>query len=98
MSHLQDAGRDVPGDIAVVGWDDVMTSRYVRPGMTTVRQPVRELGALAAERLHQRVHGAELLAAPRILPTQVIIRGSCGCAARLRDAPPTRRTTTSTTP
>lgn len=92
MSHLQDAGRDVPGDIAVVGWDDVMTSRYVRPGMTTVRQPVRELGALAAERLHQRVHGAELLAAPRILPTQVIIRGSCGCAARLRDAPPTRRT------
>ena len=55
MSRLQDAGRDVPGDIAVVGWDDVMTSRYVRPGMTTVRQPVHELGVLAAERLHQRV-------------------------------------------
>ncbi|MGO4597550.1 LacI family DNA-binding transcriptional regulator [Terrabacter sp. 2RAF25] len=92
MSHLQDAGRDVPGDIAVVGWDDVMTSRYVRPGMTTVRQPVRELGELAAERLHQRVHGAELLAAPRVLPTQVIIRGSCGCAAQPRATPPTRAT------
>ena len=58
MSRLQDAGRDVPGSIAVVGWDDVMTSRYVRPGMTTVRQPVHELGVLAAERLHQRVDGA----------------------------------------
>ena len=53
-----DGGVDVPGDIAVVGWDDVMTARYVRPGLTTVRQPVRELGALAADRLHELVSGA----------------------------------------
>ncbi|TQM57183.1 LacI family DNA-binding transcriptional regulator [Humibacillus xanthopallidus] len=80
MTRLQDAGRDVPGDIAVVGWDDVMTSRYVRPGMTTVRQPVHELGVLAAERLHQRVDGAAPLPAPVVLPTEVVLRGSCGCA------------------
>lgn len=80
MSRLQDAGRDVPGDVAVVGWDDVMASRYVRPGMTTVRQPVRELGALAADRLHQRAQGGAL-AERQVLPTQVIIRGSCGCAS-----------------
>jgi LacI family transcriptional regulator len=79
MTRLQDAGRDVPGDIAVVGWDDVMTSRYVRPGMTTVRQPVHELGVLAAERLHQRVDGAAPLPGPVVLPTEVVLRGSCGC-------------------
>ncbi|GAA2471973.1 LacI family DNA-binding transcriptional regulator [Terrabacter carboxydivorans] len=82
MTHLQDAGRDVPGDIAVVGWDDVMTSRYVRPGLTTVRQPVHELGVIAAERLHQRVSGGQTRLEPQILPTQVVIRGSCGCARR----------------
>src|SRR6476661_359044 len=79
MSRLQDAGRSVPADLAVVGWDDVMTSRYVRPGMTTVRQPVHELGVLAAERLHQRVDGAAALPGPVVLPTEVVLRGSCGC-------------------
>ncbi|CAN7178992.1 LacI family DNA-binding transcriptional regulator [Terrabacter sp. LjRoot27] len=82
MSRLQDAGRDVPGDIAVVGWDDVMTSRYVRPGLTTVRQPVHELGVIAAERLHQRVAGGQPRLEPQILPTEVVVRGSCGCPTR----------------
>jgi LacI family transcriptional regulator len=81
MARLQDAGRDVPGDVAVVGWDDVMTARYVRPGLTTVRQPVHELGELAAERLHQRVQGAQPATERRVLPTRVVIRGSCGCAS-----------------
>jgi LacI family transcriptional regulator len=79
MARLQDAGREVPRDLAVVGWDDVMTSRYVRPGMTTVRQPVHELGKLAAERLHRRVSGGAPPAERRLLPTRVVIRGSCGC-------------------
>jgi LacI family transcriptional regulator len=93
MSHLQDAGRDVPGELAVVGWDDVMASRYVRPGMTTVRQPVRELGALAAERLHQRLQGAEPPAERQVLPTQVIIRGSCGCPSPRGTPSPSERHT-----
>jgi LacI family transcriptional regulator len=88
-----DGGVDVPGDIAVVGWDDVMTSRYVRPGLTTVRQPVHELGALAAERLHQLVTGASPEAERRVLPTQVVIRSSCGCPPR--PAGPARRQTAS---
>ena len=47
----QAAVREIPGDLAVVGWDDVMAARYVRPGLTTVRQPVHELGEIAATRL-----------------------------------------------
>ena len=84
MTRLQDAGRDVPGDIAVVGWDDVMTSRYVRPGLTTVRQPVHELGVLAAERLHQRVSGGQ----PRAGAASPADRGRAPRLLRLR---PTRR-------
>ncbi len=81
MDRLQRAGRRVPDDIAVVGWDDVMTARYVRPGLTTVRQPVHELGRLAAERLHERVAGkGDAEPGHRLLPTSVVVRGSCGCA------------------
>ncbi|MFD9700157.1 LacI family DNA-binding transcriptional regulator [Lentzea sp. NPDC059081] len=79
MTTLQDAGRDVPGDVAVAGWDDVMTARYVRPGLTTVRQPVHELGALAADRLHELVSGEPPRTEARLLPTQLVVRSSCGC-------------------
>jgi LacI family transcriptional regulator len=79
MARLQEGGRDVPGDIAVVGWDDVMTARYVRPGLTTVRQPVRELGAMAADRLHELVTGASPHDGLQVLSTQLVLRASCGC-------------------
>ena len=69
----------MPDDLAVVGFDDLMTARYVRPGLTTVRQPVRELGALAAERLHELVAGHEPRTEPTVLPTDPVVRGSCGC-------------------
>ena len=79
MRRLQAAGADVPARLAVVGFDDLMTARYVRPGLTTVRQPVRELGALAAERLHELVSGHEPQPEPTVLPTEPVVRGSCGC-------------------
>ncbi len=56
-----------------------MTARYVRPGLTTVRQPVREVGAMAADRLHHLVTGATASAGRHVLPTEVVIRSSCGC-------------------
>ena len=80
MAGLVRAGVDVPGDIAVVGWDDVMTARYVSPGLTTVRQPVRDVGALAADWLHRLVTGATRAPERHVLPTEVVIRGSCGCS------------------
>ncbi len=79
MARLIDGGVDVPGDVAVVGWDDVMTARYVRPGLTTVRQPVRELGALAADRLYDLVNGATPRPHRQVLPTELVLRTSCGC-------------------
>jgi LacI family transcriptional regulator len=101
MKTLIDGGVEVPDAIAVVGWDDVMTSRYVRPGLTTVRQPVHELGALAADRLHELVTGAMPRAERLVLPTQLVIRSSCGCpprpAGQAEPTEPARRHTTSVT-
>ncbi|MGZ0151693.1 LacI family DNA-binding transcriptional regulator [Kribbella sp. WER1] len=71
-------GVRVPDDIVVTGWDDVMAARYVSPGLTTVRQPMAELGRTAAERLHERVTGARTRARNDVLATQLVLRDSCG--------------------
>ena len=88
MKALQHSGIRVPDDIAIVGWDDVMTARYVSPGLTTVRQPLYELGRAAATRLHERIAGAPTAPEPLILPTELVLRTSCGCPEKdNRDEP-----------
>ena len=82
MKALQHSGVRVPDDMAIVGWDDVMTSRYVSPGLTTVRQPLYELGRAAATRLNERIAGASTAPEPLILPTELVLRTSCGCPER----------------
>ena len=79
MKRLQDSGARLPDDLAVVGWDDVMAARYVSPALTTVRQPIRDLGRLAAQQLAARIVGEQPLGRSVVLPTQVVIRSSCGC-------------------
>ncbi|RZT19817.1 LacI family transcriptional regulator [Kribbella sp. VKM Ac-2569] len=71
-------GVGVPGEIVVTGWDDVMAARYVSPGLTTVRQPMAELGRVAAERLHERVTGVRTRARNDVLATELVLRDSCG--------------------
>ena len=71
-------GLRVPDDLAVTGWDDVMAARHSRPGLTTVRQPMRELGAWAARRLHERLAGDASEPRHEVLPTQLVQRASCG--------------------
>ena len=81
VKRLQDNGARLPDDLAVVGWDDVRAARYIAPALTTVRQPIRELGRLAAERLSVRILGGQPVDEPRVVATEVIIRSSCGCPA-----------------
>ena len=79
LDELQRAGVSLPDDLAITGWDDVMTARYTRPRLTTVAQPVRELGRLAATTLTQIIADGTPAADPIILPTRIVLRGSCGC-------------------
>ena len=76
---LRRRGVDVGQGVAVTGWDDVTAARYVSPGLTTARQPVREMGGRAAELLHRRVGGQQDAGGQHVLATEVVIRQSCGC-------------------
>jgi diguanylate cyclase (GGDEF)-like protein len=75
---LCDRGLSVPHDIAVTGYDDMPTTGIVSHMFTTVRQPVDELGYLAAKRLHSLVIG-EAVSALEPLATELRVRSSCGC-------------------
>ncbi|GAA4187972.1 LacI family DNA-binding transcriptional regulator [Streptosporangium oxazolinicum] len=74
----EELGLDVPGDVAVTGWDDIMAARHARPALTTVRQPMRLLGARAARALDELIKGTRTVPNSEILPTQLIVRSSCG--------------------
>lgn len=73
---LQDAGLRVPHDISVTGFDDLPFVQYANPPITTVRQPIREIGHTVAELLLEQLEGRP----PRqvLLPTHLIVRGSSG--------------------
>lgn len=86
MKRLQDNGVRIPDDLAIVGWDDVPAARYISPGLTTVRRPMRDLGALAATRLHARIGGEWYEDEPHSLPSRIVLRTSCGCLAPLPSA------------
>ena len=69
-------GLRVPRDLSVVGFDDLPEARWLSPGLTTVRQPVREMAELAAQMLLRLIAGEEL-PVPRVeLQTRLIERGS----------------------
>ncbi len=78
VTAAEDLGLRVPDDVAITGWDDVMAARHSRPGLTTVRQPMRRLGAQAARRLHERLGGDTSESRHEVLPTQLVRRASCG--------------------
>lgn len=73
------AGLRVPEDVAVVGFDDIPVSRFLSPPLTTVRQPMKELGAVAVDSLVRRLQGDRSQRRDQVLPTELVVRGSCGC-------------------
>jgi LacI family transcriptional regulator len=78
ITALQQAGKRVPEDIAVVGFDDVHLANYPLPPITTVRAPVEQAGIAAANQLIKliRKERADMLV---LLPTELVLRRSCGC-------------------
>jgi LacI family transcriptional regulator len=89
MYALAQHGIDVPGDVAVTGFDDIPVARHLRPQLTTIRQPIADLGATAFEVLRSMIGNREPAGRDIVLPTRLMRRESCGCpplAAR-HDAP-----------
>lgn len=79
MAALEQAGLSVPGDVAVTGFDGIQLGRHLRPGLTTVVQPMAALGDTAVAMLSERIGGAEPPPRAVELPVRLELRGSCGC-------------------
>jgi ABC-type sugar transport system substrate-binding protein len=76
MNALRPAGRLIPGDVAVAGFDGMPGSEYWHPPLTTARHQVYALGATAARLLAEHVAG-DLRAVPRVvLPVELVARAS----------------------
>ena len=75
LRTLRQAGRRVPDDVAVVGFDDIEAARYTEPPLTTVRQPIVEIGVEMA-RLILRLSAGEDGCQSVVLPTELVIRES----------------------
>lgn len=76
LEALRTAGRNVPGDIAVVGYDDISLAAYCSPPLTTVRQNLPAAGNLLVDRLLAAV--AAEPAPSVVLPVELVIRNTCG--------------------
>ncbi|MET1072897.1 MAG: LacI family DNA-binding transcriptional regulator [Umezawaea sp.] len=74
LTVLRDRGRAVPEDIAVVGFNDVVTARHTQPRLTTVHQPIEALGREMTRMLVRLINGEQ--PTPLILPTELVIRDS----------------------
>jgi LacI family transcriptional regulator len=76
---LHEEGLTVPEQVAVIGFDDMPFAARSQPPLTTVRQPILQTGALAAERLIAFIEDPEHTGYQHIiLPTELIVRESCG--------------------
>ncbi|WP_198669556.1 substrate-binding domain-containing protein, partial [Blastomonas sp. UPD001] len=69
-------GLSVPGDVALVGFDDIPAASFTNPPLTTVSQDVKAAGEALVDTLLRKIRGQAV--EPYMLPTQLIVRGSSG--------------------
>ncbi len=79
LRAAHEIGVTVPGQMTVTGWDDIPVAGLVSPALTTVRQPMRELGSTAAALLAERISAGRRSPRHVLLPTSLVVRASCGC-------------------
>jgi DNA-binding LacI/PurR family transcriptional regulator len=76
MRAAREAGRDIPGDLSVVGFDDSPTSAYLNPSLTTVRLDFEGLGRACFGLLHRRLDPQNAPAVPAWSEPELIVRES----------------------
>jgi LacI family transcriptional regulator len=91
LQALIRGGVRVPDQLSVTGFDDIFPGSLFEPSLTTVHQPMRLLGERACARLLDRIAQPDLPTQVELLPTELVLRKSCGCppgmAARTTAAP-----------
>jgi DNA-binding LacI/PurR family transcriptional regulator len=86
LRALDEAGRRVPGDVSVVGFDDIPEAAYLTPPLTTVRQPFDEVGRRCVRLLLDQIEAGERIQRREIVRPQLIVRQSSAAPARARKA------------
>lgn len=83
MRALVAAGCSIPRDQAVIGFDDSEDDAFLVPSLSTVRQPLEEVGHEAARLLLEQINGRRVRSGAYHVPTELIRRESCGCSRAL---------------
>jgi DNA-binding LacI/PurR family transcriptional regulator len=81
---LREAGCRVPEDVSVVGFDDIQSAAFQNPGLTTIRQPLRHMGEIAARTLLERIARPKAATHPKVITVkpELIVRESTAQAPR----------------
>jgi len=77
MQAIQKRKYHIPEDFSVVGFNDIKLASFVYPALTTIRQPMLEMGALAVKMLLKIIEEGEFNQRKEVLESKLIIRESC---------------------
>lgn len=84
LRAFQEAGKRVPEDISVVGFDDINIASFSRPSLTTIRQPLKKMGRIAAKTLLDWIEGRSEFTPEIAVEPELVIRNSTGLAGKAR--------------
>ena len=85
LRALYEAGIRVPQEIALAGFDGILLGQFTTPALTTINQPREEMGRLAADMLFTLLEGHQPRPSEQVLAAELLVRESCGAAARIID-------------
>jgi LacI family transcriptional regulator len=77
MEAARDRGLSIPGDLSIIGFDDIAQASLVYPQLTTIRQPLEEMGRVATRMLLELIADPQADVRSVTLPTSLVVRGSC---------------------
>lgn len=77
---IREAGLRVPEDVAVVGFDDIPNSARMIPPLTTIRQPVTQMGSKAVDMLINIIQSGTKATQKVVMDTELVVRDSCGAS------------------
>jgi LacI family transcriptional regulator len=76
MRALEDFGLSVPADISVIGFDDIKLAAFSNPRLTTIRQPMSNMGRIAAQCVLNQLNGSERFRKQITVEPELVVRGS----------------------
>lgn len=77
ISALRELGKRIPEDIAIIGFDDIEFNKILTPSLSSVRQPIKELGELGINMLFESIEKNDFSHKSVVLDTELMLRGSC---------------------